>query len=300
MEVFFFFFFTILFSSIFIDTEANCPAVKCSHDGPEILFPFSVQGLQPLDCSYPGFELICRENTTTIHFPSYGDLVVKSISYDNKKLSLLDPKNCVHEVFLNLNLSLTPFQYYYVVKNYTYLNCSSLLSPSFVQVPCLSGPRHHVYVVESFETVPVSCKPVRTISIPFSYSPYLSDNSFGLGFTWDLPGMGGGCRESWVVRCFNLARGKVSSILIFIFMVATLIGVKIYCSKNAWVEKLFMHYEILKKAKHSGANVKEVSNRIKTTSGYGNCGSDFKGMLPNEDCVCILETTGIDGKVSMK
>ncbi|KAL7188558.1 hypothetical protein ACSBR1_038428 [Camellia fascicularis] len=254
MEVFFFF--TILFSSIFTGTEANCPAVKCSHDGPEILFPFSIQGLQPLDCSY--------------------------------------------SVFLNLNLSLTPFQYYYVVKNYTYLNCSSLLSPSFMQVPCLSGPRHHVYIMESFETMPVSCKPIRTISIPFLYSPYLFDNSFGLRFTWDLPGMGGGCHESWVVRCFNLAREKVSSILIFIFMVATLIGVKIYCSKNAWVEKLFMHYEILKKEKHSGANVKEVGNQIKTTLGYGNCGSDFKGMLPNEDCVCILETTGIDRKVSTK
>jgi hypothetical protein len=193
MDAFIFF---ILFSSTFLraSTEAaaepNCPVKQCSHGGPKIQFPFHVKGDPQLQRP-SGFEVVCKgdNNTTTIHFPSYGDLVVRSISYGDKRLNLLDPKNCVHEVFLNLNLSLTPFHYFYGVKNYTYLNCSSRLPSSFPEVPCLSGAGHHVYTVESSLGVPDSCRRVKSVAIPFLYSPYISDNSFGLGLSWDnLPG----------------------------------------------------------------------------------------------------------------
>ncbi|KAJ4712687.1 RING-H2 finger protein [Melia azedarach] len=187
------FFFILFASSMYVNAQAsvvNCPPVKCGHDTADIHFPFWVKGQQSQHCGYPGFELVCKENTTLIHFPSYGDLVVKSISYDTKKLDLLDPKNCVHGVFLYLNLSGSPFRYYYVLKNYTYLNCSARLPPSFTEVPCLSGPGHHFYTVESSLAVPSSCRAVKSKAIPFAYSPYIADNAFGLGFTWDLPGCG--------------------------------------------------------------------------------------------------------------
>ncbi|XP_057462723.1 RING-H2 finger protein ATL22-like [Actinidia eriantha] len=291
MDAFIFF---MLFFSIFPNTESidtKCPQINCTHDGPNILFPFSLQELQPHNCSHPGFKLLCRDNKTLLQFPSHRDLIVKSISYDTKRLSLLDPKNCVHEVFLNLNLSHTPFKYYYLVKSYTYWNCSAQLSPLFVQVPCLSGSKYHVYVVESHQEVPSSCKIVKTVAIPFSYSPYLSDNSFGLGFTWDVTG-----HEDFEVKgvdrtkFFGVGGRKVFSIIIFIFMAAILTGAKTYFSKNVLVEKLFRYLETFKHAKYSGANVKEVSNRIKTAFGYGNYRSDdFEG---------ILETTRIDEKAS--
>ncbi|KAG8374679.1 hypothetical protein BUALT_Bualt10G0021000 [Buddleja alternifolia] len=151
----------------------------------------------------PQFNLFCTDNKTLmIHFPYYGDLVVKSIAYDTRSLDLLDPKNCVHEVFLNLNLSFTPFTYYYDLKEYRYINCSAKLDTAsdFVQVPCLSGSTHHVYVMESFSPVPVSCISVKTVAIPFSYSPYLSDNSFGLRLTWnddDEEEENSGCKEKY-------------------------------------------------------------------------------------------------------
>ena len=82
----------------------------------------------------------------------------------------------------------------------------------------------------------------------------------------------------------------VFSIIIFIFMAAILTGAKTYFSKNVLVEKLFRYLETFKHAKYSGANVKEVSNQIKTAFGYGNYRSDdFEG---------ILETTRIDEKAS--
>lgn len=184
------FIFILVFSSMFLSTEAfqsNCFTLNCGDGAPDIRFPFWVSGRQPHYCGRPAFELSCKHNTTMIRFPSYGDLVVKSISYGDRKLQLLDPNNCVHQVFLNLNLSHTPFRYYYVVKNYTYLNCSTRLPPSFSEVSCLSGPRHHIYTVKSSLVLPESCRPVKTVAIPFSYSPYLADNSFGLGLSWSSP-----------------------------------------------------------------------------------------------------------------
>uniref|UniRef100_A0A5B6YMB7 RING-type E3 ubiquitin transferase n=1 Tax=Davidia involucrata TaxID=16924 RepID=A0A5B6YMB7_DAVIN len=298
----------IVFSLIFLGTEAfdaNCTSVmKC---GLDIQFPFRVQGQRSQLCDHPGFELVCKRNKTIIQFPSYGDLVVKSISYDIRKLDLLDPKNCVHEVFLNLNLSLTPFHYYYVVKNYTYLNCSAVLSPSFAQVPCLSGFGYHVYVVESSLAIPASCKAVKTIAIPFSYSPYLSDNSFGLGLTWDSAGCKYSEAEGFRSKCFKIAHGKVFSISIFIFMVATLITVKTSCYKKLdkknnksqlEVVKFLGNYERFKPARDHEAGVKGLSNQIET-AGHENTKSDFKVKLLNETCISIYEQTGNDGKGSM-
>ncbi|XP_044476479.1 RING-H2 finger protein ATL22-like [Mangifera indica] len=189
-----FFFFILFVTSFYANTkpiEANCPPVQCSHDAaaPEIRYPFWLKDRLHQNCGHPAFELFCKENTTMIHFPSYGDLVVKSINYHTKKLQLVDPKNCVHEVFLNLNLSLpSVFRYYYVVKNYTYLNCSARLPPSFKQVPCLSSSSaYFVYTVKPSVEVPLYCRVMKTIAIPFAYSPYVADNSFGLGLTWELP-----------------------------------------------------------------------------------------------------------------
>ncbi|CAI9771576.1 unnamed protein product [Fraxinus pennsylvanica] len=231
----FFIFFTI-FSYVFLVTKAHEPNNLSSIIGgpvfPGIRYPFRIQDEQPSNYGRPGFELFFRRNKTFIHFPTYGDLIVKSISHDTRKLNLIDPKNCVPEVFLNLNLSLTPFNYYYVLKEYTYINCSSQLSTSFLQVPCLSGLNHHVYVVESSFSPPVSCDLVKTVAIPFSYSPYLSDNTFGLSLTWNLTGE---CDDAGI-RCqsetlpnkefFDFA-DIVLGFVAFIFLVVTLFYAKI-------------------------------------------------------------------------
>ncbi|KAJ9173342.1 hypothetical protein P3X46_016492 [Hevea brasiliensis] len=249
------FLFILFFSSMFLSIQAfqaNCLILKCGDGAPDIRFPFRLSGRQPHHCGRPAFELSCKDNTTMIRFPSYGELVVKSISYDVRKLHLLDPKNCVHQVFLNLNLSHTPFRYYYVIKNYTYLNCSTRLPPSFSEVTCLSDSRHHVYTVESSLVLPESCRPVKTVAIPFSYSPYLADNSFGLGLTWSSPGSdedceakGGQCKlqtgysttkpeKGFPIKYLNL--GDISSkflmVLLCILAVVLLISIKMYHSKK--------------------------------------------------------------------
>ncbi|XP_061368298.1 uncharacterized protein LOC133311289 [Gastrolobium bilobum] len=222
------FFFLILFwvfftfqTSVIKVTYASCHATKFGD------YPFQING----------FELLCKDNVTTIHFPSYGDLIVKSISHDTKKIDLLDPKNCVHHVFLNLNLSLTPFHYFYVLTNYTYLNCSTSLKPPFMEIPCLSASSYHVYTVDPALSVPGSCKVVKTVAIPFKYSPYLSDNSLGLRLTWDS-------RESEEskprnqTRDSHTARNTVLGFSICLFVVATLtISIKVHASTRNSYQK---------------------------------------------------------------
>ncbi|XP_030500428.2 uncharacterized protein LOC115715891 [Cannabis sativa] len=183
---FIFFFFFLSSTTIFIEAHNNNPSKYCSKWGPEIQSPFHIEGQTQQNDTL--FEVVCRNKSTIINFQShgYGDLVVKSISYDTKRLDLLDPKSCVHRVFLNLNLSKTTFDYYYLLKNYTYLNCTDRLSPVLAEVPCLSGSHHFVYTVEpsAMAAIPSFCKPIKTVAIPFAYSPYLADNSFGLSLTW--------------------------------------------------------------------------------------------------------------------
>jgi len=43
-----------------------------------------------------------------------------------------------------------------------------------------------VYTVDPAVPVPGSCEGVKTVAIPFAYSPYLSDKSLGLRLTWHL------------------------------------------------------------------------------------------------------------------
>lgn len=219
------FFLMMLSSFIFLNTQSLNTSPKCSTEGPDIVSPFS---LQDQNCSYPCFKLTCQKNETIIHFPSYGDLVVKSVAYDIKKLNLLDPKNCVHEVFLNLNLSGTPFDYYYILKSYTYVNCSAQLSKTFVEVPCLSGKHYLVYIVELGKVLPSFCRVVKTKGIPFPYSPHLSDNSFGLGLTWDLTGY----EDYEAGEPSNSCLGK--GFILIILVAAILISLKIHCSDIAW------------------------------------------------------------------
>lgn len=225
-------FFLLLLLFLTTPAEAqgsNCQPVQCSKEGPNVSFPFYLNG-QPQDCGVPGFELICRSNTTMIKLPYHRELVVKSISYHDSRFDLLDPGSCVYEVFLNLNLSGTTFKYYYSLKSYTYINCSKPISPwkySFPEIPCLSGPGYHIYAVVSSRSSSVvanwdqdsPCRVVKIVEIPFAYSPYLSGNSFGLGLTWESADSCEGCkgiRNRGIVLLSNRERLR-QFCLIFLF-----------------------------------------------------------------------------------
>ncbi|KAK1375378.1 hypothetical protein POM88_031571 [Heracleum sosnowskyi] len=46
----------------------ECRSTSCSHDGPEIRFPFWIKDKQPDHCGYPGFQVFCDTGKTLLHF----------------------------------------------------------------------------------------------------------------------------------------------------------------------------------------------------------------------------------------
>ena len=79
--------------------------------------------------------------------------------------------------------------------------------------------------------VPVSCKLVKTVAIPFSYSLYLSDGSFGLGFTWDATGhedfvVEGGYCGLWLTKIFGVGgrKGNFSSFFFSVYNTSEIFG----------------------------------------------------------------------------
>lgn len=240
------FFATVLLTQTPQAEVNNCEPSKCSLNSSEIRHPFQIQGLHPQHCGLPGFKLFCEQEKTIISFPNYGDLMVKSIFYDTKRLNLVDPKNCVHEVFLNLNLSQTPFRYYHVLKQYKYINCSSKIPSPLVQfVPCLSTDSTHenyVYTVGLSFPVPVDCKTVKSVGIPFSYSCYLSDDSFGLGLTWDSTG------EDEKIKAWRTSQTYFKASAKLMFLIFMVIGILLYaklprpCMESSSVKKIQGRY----------------------------------------------------------
>ncbi|XP_038905185.1 putative RING-H2 finger protein ATL21A [Benincasa hispida] len=241
-SIFFFFFFLI--SPISIKAQFPSSKTHCNHGCPKIQFPFD-------------FNISCSSNTTRIHFKTYDSLSIKSISYDQKRLDLVDLNRCVHAAFLKLNLDLTPFRYFYVVKDYWYLNCTTrLVSTSSTPIPCLSRDgEYYVYAVRPplMGSTPRSCKEIKRVKIPFEYSPYLDDGSFGLSLTW---GFDDHTKTKSQIRCFFKATNfQVVGISLLVAMVAILsmVMMKIYHSKNKKYskeeaeKKMFEHsYEPLK------------------------------------------------------
>lgn len=110
---------------------------------------------------------------------------------------------------------------------------------------------------------------MKTVPIPFGYSPYLADNSFGLGLTWGSNGDG-----EQETECFTMAHVKVVCIAIFIFAAAALIKLKIYQAKKlqhliegkdqVQVEKLLGDYKLLKLETCCNSDLKQGNSQGET------------------------------------
>ncbi|XP_061359842.1 putative RING-H2 finger protein ATL21A [Gastrolobium bilobum] len=77
----------------------------------DIQFPFGLKGANKgRRCSYPRFQLSCdKQNQTILKLSDSGDLVVKSINYEDQTIKVNDPDGCLPKRFLeNLSLSVSP------------------------------------------------------------------------------------------------------------------------------------------------------------------------------------------------
>lgn len=161
----------------------------------------------PVDCVYPGFDLLCSNRSETIlALPGSGPFAVRSIDYSTQSLLLNDPDSCLPRRLLNFSLSGSPFRPEFT-KKFTLLNCSSdeavssaqALMPELRKIPCMSGGGPGGFTVTSVQTgiynrLGHTCRVVGNITVPVML-PYISDLNEDVKIMWNLP-------DCW--RCLDL------------------------------------------------------------------------------------------------
>lgn len=187
--------FTILFLHLIFPfplTDANCPvAPSCGPGTPPVRFPFRLRDTQSTRCGYPGFDLICNNQTQTLtlNIPNAGNFTVNDIDYELQAVHVGDPGLCLAQRFLQtFNLSASPFSPVFTV-NFGFFNCSEnipLFSGTF-QAMCLSRDNFTVLMTptgfSSYATLSSLCQLIGNRSVP---GPWTS---------W--PGMGGSVQLIW-------------------------------------------------------------------------------------------------------
>ena len=179
-----------------INAAADCLISECSiHDVP-VRFPFRLEGQQPRNCGYPGFDLSCsNQSLTVLKLPHSGDFLVRDINYLTQQIQLYDSDNCLAKRLLQLNLSGSPFRGFFH-QNYTFLSCpTQLVKSRFTTINCLSNSTISVLATSSMNLEKVmfsSCDVICTLTLPVSWpvqynEGFSSDLSEDLLLTWLSP-----------------------------------------------------------------------------------------------------------------
>ncbi|XP_050386812.1 putative RING-H2 finger protein ATL21A [Argentina anserina] len=205
----------------------KCPASMCGSTGFPIRFPFGLQGYQPKNCTYPGFDLTCNtQGTTVLRLPNSEEFFVQAIDYVTQEIQLYDPASCLPRRLLNLNLKGSPFvaSFYH---NYTFLSCpASFTESKFTPIGCLSNSTTSVLATPSTSlatSMSEKCKIIATMPVPMSgivptEDGFSANFDSDLSLTWYEPGCtpceaeGGICgfesNTSLVIGCFYDSKGR--------------------------------------------------------------------------------------------
>ncbi|KAL2233795.1 UNVERIFIED_CONTAM: putative RING-H2 finger protein ATL21A [Sesamum indicum] len=222
----------ICFSFLFLVVHARneCSSRICGKDTVVIRFPFRLQGQQPQNCGYPGFDLSCggQISKTILNIPYSGDFWVRDINYLLQEIQLYDPNGCLPSRLLSLNLSSSPFMAAYY-KNFTFLSCpTEIVRNQLTTIHCLSNSTTSVLASSSINLAKAMniCSIIVTLPIPLSQpvqdDQWLSSNlNADLRLTWNVPSCedceakGGICgidnSNSEQILCFDNPRTDFTS-----------------------------------------------------------------------------------------
>lgn len=150
----------LLFSAVVTATRVVLENTSCSSscgDLKNISYPFRLQD-DPVSCGDADYQLSCLNNKTILELKNSGKYYVKSISYDESIIRVVDINLNVPNATCSL-----PYKYLsddelvadFRFQGYTsslyrvytsFMNCSRIIShPDFISVPCLSGNASHIY-----------------------------------------------------------------------------------------------------------------------------------------------------------
>nr|GMC58241.1 rust resistance kinase Lr10-like [Ipomoea batatas] len=189
----------------------ECLPRKCGNNGPQISFPFRLKHIQPPECGYPGFDLLCTDKGETaleIPFPLLNatqppfpvKFFIEDIDYESQEIVISGVDGCLPQLLPILNLSASPspfisFQYLY---DFSIFSCSTnrnITASIYISpIACLTKPGHFVYAVLSSQylytvTELISCTKMIDISVP-----YFIEKNYVAEFhlSWTVPSSIGG------------------------------------------------------------------------------------------------------------
>lgn len=211
----------ILFSSFllfFFLRPAGACQNHCSLNGPEVHFPFYINGSSSCGCGFSqGFGLTCNNSQPVLKLPSAGDFIVQSIRYDTQRIRIKDPDNCIPKRLLNFSLSDSPFQEApRRQRNLRLLSCNMDNSTEFSEEfelwsnDCVNETNHTIVALDESRSTEASfsyylhsqCKEIKTVLVSVS--------RFGsLELKWDEPNCGA-CEQEGITCGFK--RGTDSEI----------------------------------------------------------------------------------------
>ncbi|KAK4483530.1 hypothetical protein RD792_010727 [Penstemon davidsonii] len=243
-----FFFTFLLFQTI--QARNECPSRFCGKNQFAIRFPFLLQGHQPQNCGYPGFNLSCtsQKPEVVINIPDSGDFLVGDINYMIQEIQLFDPNGCLPKRLMSLNLSSSPFTFTYS-QNFTFLSCpiDLVMKSRLTTIDCLGNSTASVVATSSMDHVKAMnmCSTIVSMPIPVSWphrNEWLAfDFKEDLRLTWDVPNCvdceskGGICgfqnSTSNQTHCFiDTITGQSRGLQIFRIIVLSIVIPAIMCS----------------------------------------------------------------------
>ncbi|RWR82050.1 LEAF RUST 10 DISEASE-RESISTANCE LOCUS RECEPTOR-LIKE PROTEIN KINASE-like protein 1.2 isoform X2 [Cinnamomum micranthum f. kanehirae] len=182
----------------------TCVPERCDDgNGPNISYPFSIPGIHPSHCGYPGFQLTC-DNQQPVLKVFASEYIIKNINYEEQFLSVVD-KRLMDDTPCPLppsTLTFTHSVFHIVVSNHNLLffyNCTEEPElPQYQAIPCIpNNETHHSFARLNFTgsmmsswNLPKKCE--ANVSVPVMMDSKPQDNYLELlhrGFllNWTAP-----------------------------------------------------------------------------------------------------------------
>nr|GMC58244.1 rust resistance kinase Lr10-like [Ipomoea batatas] len=254
----------------------ECLPRKCgNNNGPQISFPFRLKGIQPQECGYPGFELLCTDKgetamelpfpllNATLQPPFPVKFLIESIDYEDRLILISRVDGCLLQLLPILNLSASPFSFQHLYNyDFSIFSCSTHrnITDSIYITPiaCLTKPGHFIYAMRSslpLNTVTelISCTKTFDISVPY----FIAHDNTEFSLSWTEPSRGG---------TGPLTKLKVAGEVLgsFLVVVIVLVTYRIYRSNKmkkedqVKIERFLEDYKALKPARYSYADIKKM------------------------------------------